>query len=546
MGISISIEISKAITSDEWNAVYEETLQLVNAFPLSEDYVKKTINGIDTYCIVRTKEQAIRRYEKETVGWTATGDYSTLRGAETYSLSRNWIDKSGDSNAGDAILGMLPYCTDYKWNNPLCSNTYTLWGNKTQGAPYHMYLLAIACLIESRLGKNAFVHGDITRGQCKKAVEMANAVLMNPIDVPDRCDLERLWKRVTELPISENDKLKCFIEFFVGETNTVAFGEFIRLHFAESTLREYWKEQFGDNSITTRGGSDTISQYLLWGFSIKDLCGYVQLVDKDQNPIHEAFVKRIMDAKLYLREKDCYNVVGYDKESSEPYGIWTLMGDFVFGGARNKKVDRYMPLEQIREELKVGLGSDIDVDGIIDAYLMREKELQEMGPVTPETTKEEYAALCEHDAHSVLRQILEMKKKNQEEEKKGYDITEYGQLPYYRSGNSIRPGLNEALIQSFEFYNACCHEEHYHELKTKSSHEKCEFLAKQNQYVRIRDKDWKQIFDDIEAHPESFERYYPMVRVVIDSDNLDAIIRALILNNDLYTYCEEAVKQGQS
>ena len=546
MGISISIKISKAVTSDEWKAVYDETLQLVNAFPLSEDYVKKTINGIDTYCIVRTKEHSMRRYEKDTVGWIATGDYNTLLGAETYTLSRNWIDESGDPNAGDAILGILPYYTDYKWNDPLCSNTYTLWGNKTQGEPYHMYLLAIACLIESRLGKKAFVRGDITKGQCKKAVEMANAVLANPIDVPGSCDMERHWKRVSALPISENDKLKCFIESIVGETNTASFGEFLRNHFAEGILKEYWKEQFEAYSITTRGGSVTISKYLLWGFSITDLCGYVQLFDKELNPIHETFVKRIMDAKLYWREKDCKNVVGYDEESSDPYDIWAIMGDFVFGSARNMKVDRYMPLEQIREELKVGLGNDVDVDGIIDAYLIREKEIMEIGPFTPETTEEEYAALCEQDAHSVLRQMLEIKKKNKEEATKGYNITEYGQLPYYRSGNSIRPGLNEALIQSFEFYNACCKEEHYHELKTKTSQEKCKFLAKQNQYVRIRDKDWKQIFDDIEAHPESFERYYPMVRVVIDSDNLNAMIRALILNNDLYTYCVEAVKQGQS
>ena len=545
MGVYIHIEISKSITVNEWRSVYDEALQLVNAFPLSEHYVETIINGIDTYCIVRTKEKTVKRYGKETVGWTATGDYDTLRCAEDYSLFKNYIDEDGDPNAGDAMLGVLSSYADHDWDDPLCSNTYHLWNGKTQGEPYHLYLLAIACLIELRLGKKAFVHGDITRGQCKKAVEMANAVLTNPIDMPDRCDMERHWKRVSVLPIPENEQLKCFINAYLGETNTAVFGEFIRHHFTESTLKEYWKKQFGSYSITTRGGSSAISQYLLWGFGIKDLCGYVQLYDKEQNSLHETFVKSVMDAKLYWEEKDCQNVFDIDKEDSNPYGIWAIMGDYVFGSARNKKIDRYMPLEQIRAELQAGLGNNVDVNGIIDAYLEREKELEAMGPVTTESTEEELAARCEQDAHSVLRQLLEIKRKNHEEATKDYDITEYGQLPYYRSGDLIRPNLNKVLIQSFEFYKACCQEEYYHELKQKSSHEKGKFLAKQNRYIRIRDIDWKRIYDDIEENPESFERYYPMVRVEAGSADLNALVRALILNDDLYVYCEETLKEDK-
>lgn len=36
MGISIDLGISDSVTKHEWEKVYEETLQLVKAFPLAE------------------------------------------------------------------------------------------------------------------------------------------------------------------------------------------------------------------------------------------------------------------------------------------------------------------------------------------------------------------------------------------------------------------------------------------------------------------------------------------------------------------------------
>ena len=114
--------------------------------------------------------------------------------AEEYYLPRNLIDGDGvetEEEAGDALMAVLPDYLDYDWEDEdtRFNHCYGLWGNKTQGEPYHMYLLSIACLIEARLGYKAFVYGDITRGQCRKAVEMANEYLDMPIDIPDRCDM---------------------------------------------------------------------------------------------------------------------------------------------------------------------------------------------------------------------------------------------------------------------------------------------------------------------------------------------------------------------
>ena len=56
MGIFIHLAISHSVTKDEWQKVYEETLKLVEAFPLAEKE-KVNIEGIDTICLVPTKER---------------------------------------------------------------------------------------------------------------------------------------------------------------------------------------------------------------------------------------------------------------------------------------------------------------------------------------------------------------------------------------------------------------------------------------------------------------------------------------------------------
>jgi hypothetical protein len=64
MGIFIHLDISKSVTKPEWEAVYEETLQLIKHLPLAERR-QVDIHGVDTICLVKTEEhiygQTMRR-----------------------------------------------------------------------------------------------------------------------------------------------------------------------------------------------------------------------------------------------------------------------------------------------------------------------------------------------------------------------------------------------------------------------------------------------------------------------------------------------------
>ena len=246
MGININLYISKSVTKQEWKQVYEESLQLAKAFHLA-DLKITNIKGIETYCLVSSCEcEKPRIWEKDhkEIGWSTVGDHETLRIAEEYFTPRNLIDDNEyDINAGDAILAAISTYEEIEECDIGAEQVYYLWGNKTQGRPYHMFLLAIACMIVSRLEEKAYVGGDITRGQCRKAVALANEHLQRPIELPDQCDMEQLHRRIAKLPFEPKKQINILVYLYLG-TKDAKFGEYLRSHFSQDACYEYWKYRF--------------------------------------------------------------------------------------------------------------------------------------------------------------------------------------------------------------------------------------------------------------------------------------------------------------
>lgn len=519
MGIFIHIGISKAVQKKEWERIYEETLQLAKKFPLA-DMREVECRGNDVFCLTPTKEREYRygwNEEKTTMCWCAFGDYETMHTAEGFFLLRDMVQEDYESDAGDALLGVLPAYLSYDWDDSRCNHIYRVWGAKTQGEPYHIYLLAIACLIESRLGDKAFVYGDITKAQCERAVELANMHLSELITLPARCDMERLWKRVSKLPLNEKEKLEAFEGFFLGNKNS-EFGEYIRNTCSEEICEEYWKDKFKKVAIHTLGFDDEIKKYLLWGFGLEKLCNLVKYNDKDGASQYEEFVKKILDTKLHWKEKNCEDILEINQEEEQPYSIYTLLAQFAFAGARNKKVDRYIPIEEIRRVLKKEMAEKCNVDMIIDEYLETEAEY-------------------EPDESEKFSTVMNVKRQALIENREKYAISDYEEFIYYEQGDSIHPKLMEALKESFAFYNNLTAEDCYKKLMEKTAIERCKWLIQQNEYFFIRDKDWDKICLDIEKNKDAFARYYPMGRVKITDNAQSYLVIAIVLNDELYEFC---------
>lgn len=541
MGIFIHLDISRSVTKKEWQDVYNETLRLVEKLPLAERR-RVDIHGVDTLCLVHTEERQFvsewGHYDRE-IGWAADGDIETLNTAEEYFLPRDLVDDEAiDINAGDAMLGACPSYLNYDWDDQRFKHTYSLWGNKTQGEPYHLYLLAIACLIEARLGTRAFIYGDITRGQCKKAVEIANEFLENKIDVPDRCCVDRLMKRINALEFEEAEKIDLFDRFYLG-TKDASFGENLIRNFSKKSLSAYWKKQFKNSKIGTIGFDDTVGEYLLWGFEIDKLCKYINFKDEDGNVHYEDFVKRIMDAKLHLRDKNCADPLKIDQEEEHPYSIWTLMAQFGFAGAKNQKVDRYIPIEDIRTALRKGLDGKFDVDLFIDKYLSEEADQIEINLKGKEVTQEQVEKAAKQDAAETFGQLMDRKRKELSDSYAEYDINDLDDLMAYEAGDRIRPGLAESLGGSRKFLDEILSEPEFSVLLGKSAEEKYRWIIDQNRYILVKKEDWEQVYKNLEESPNSFSRYYPLMRVDSGKNNLYKMTTALMVNDELYQYTEE-------
>jgi len=539
MGIYIQLAISTSVTKEEWERVYTETLQLISHFPLA-DRRKVCIRDIDVVCLTKTEEiEELYGWDnsKKRVGWGTDGTYCDMKGAEYYFFPKDLIGNNEvNSNAGDAMLGAVAWYLGDE-TDERSSDIYDLWHGKTQGEPYHIFLLAVACLIEDRLRNKAYVHGDITSGQCRKAVEIANEYLDEKIKIPDRCVLERLFNRVQGLEINELEKLK-ILEFVYLGNKDQEFGEFIRNHFTDKCCREYWKEQFKNLKIGTIGFDDSFMKYLLLGFDLKTLIQYINFVDKNGDLLYEKFILRVMDAKLHLKEKDCRDILAINQDESRPYTIWTFLAQVAFAGARNKKIDRYIPIDELRGILKESLGSKCDVDAIINSYLENEEKSR---------TDESKENIQNDNNNSNIdpNELLNTFIDNQREQIKSLyeenDIVEFEDLIYYENGDSISQLLLEPIKNYFEFYQSFLQEEYLTELMEGTTYERCEWLVYKNRYFIIRDTDWEKIFDDIETNKESFLRYYPMMRVQADDVKVQSLVKAIVLNDEFYEYLQTLV-----
>lgn len=447
------------------------------------------------------------------------------------------IDDEVETDAGDALMGALPAYMDYDWEDSRFCHVYNIWGDKTQGKPYHMYLLAVACLIETRLGRKAFVYGDITRGQCKKAVKMANKFL----DIPDRCDMRRLLKRVSELPLSDNEQLAVFKKVYLG-TQDAEFGKYMRSKYSESICEKYWEDRFKHTFIGTHGFDKIIGEYLLWGFDLEKLCKLVNFADNDGNLRYKEFINCIMDAKLHIKEKNCKDVLEINQEESHPYSVATLFAQFAFAGAKNKKVNRFIPIEEIRKALNNQLADKCDVNTIINEYLAEETKQSNINKSENGFAKDEMESAGKQDAADMFSQFMDTSIEKLQKELEKYDITNYEDLRYYEKGDTMHPMLMKALGRSYNVYKSALQENDYDRLMQTTADNRCRWLIENNRDIIIRDIDWENIFIDIKDNEESFGRYYPMMRVRLDSNKLVDMVKAIVLNKELYIYCQELVE----
>jgi len=523
MGVQISLHASNMVDPAQWEKAYEESLILVDKFNFIEFQKFNKFEGEYT-AAVKSKEREC----PAGIGWITVGEGHYLMTAEDFFMPRKIANPKENENYCDPLMYIYAQNGSIDFDNPYVNGLRSFWGGKTQGAPYHVGLLAIGCLLDDRLNGEVLCSDDITYGQCKHAVEVANKILKKKIGMPLRCRMEDLYKRVRKLPIKKEQMLEAFAATYLGIKDE-QYYKFVEEHFSEEEQNFFIKKRMCNRYLGTVGFVDCLQEVLSYNIPIASACSAFlemppekKILENGENPFKK-FVENILDTNIYLKEKDLRDCLNVDETSGETMSVEKLMAGFLFYNAHNHSVARYVPLEDLKEQLVESIGDKCDVGGIIDEYLNEKDKKQNTGEKDARTNLNDW-----HDRMDKL--IAERRKK--------YDICDSEHFVFYEKGNSFVPGILDSLKTGMKFFKDVLEEPQFKELSEGEYEKKCHFLVSYCRLLKLMNYTWMRIFEDVKNNPENFKRYYPMARIVVNSDVIHDFLRAYVENDDFYELCQ--------
>lgn len=192
MGIHVHLQVRRdAIEPAAWNEVYDDTLRLLRSHPsgiLGLD--RRKLLGRDVVMYTREIE---RKIHGETE-WCAVGDRLSMRFGESFHFPR---DDSAASGAGRRRTKRRDAGEDLVLCEPDERGGGDVFGNKTQGEPYHVPILAAALVVEDRFPSAALVWGDIDEDDVNAAKAWAEKALEREVALPVLFDAPALLLRLS-------------------------------------------------------------------------------------------------------------------------------------------------------------------------------------------------------------------------------------------------------------------------------------------------------------------------------------------------------------
>jgi hypothetical protein len=399
----------------------------------------------------------------------------------------------------------------------------TIFGNKTQGYPHHVPLLAIGLLLENRLGKAFTVYGDITRGQIKAAVEWANTILDKPISWPCVMDNAQLLVRLQAF-VPKARQIEAFLRLTFCAADEAMY-RFLQRHFSEDELMDYWREEISNYVPGTIGSGNFFKKYF-------NMTGDLRLLTKVCSAKYtpEEFADELASSRVFEREKNTDNPVATlssDSDRETPETIETAMGKIfaLLGGGfpSNSAVERYIPPEQGIRDISLAYrdvgGSDLDFESLLRSSI---KEAAPKGEAVSENL-------------DILDELSNMIQEQAEQT----DISDPENLVFYKLGDSIETVMKTNLKGIREFVDAHKKEASQEYMKTYAKEESTDkkFIRMAVIVERCTRLLPKSIWDMFEQKIEYDDFFFTLLGLhVLKSDTLPIAyyVKGLLYNPDLF------------
>lgn len=518
MGVFLDFKLAaQRISPTQWEETYQEALQIVDGCDLMDCIVAE--RSSTRFVFARKTAERVLSGQR---GFQVCGTMNSGFNMEAFLLFRDLDyyrrpDAGGDNGADILFDSWYPQDPDIPEPVGVCE----LWGNKTQGKPGHIPLLAIACLFADRFPEAVKIGGDITAGQCRAAVQLANQYLDCPIQPPVTCRAEALATRLRDVNISEPKRLKAFFRLYLG-TLTPEVGEILTNVFSADTLYRYFRDELAQLKPEDHDFETAIRNYLLLELSLPRLFRMLA-VDEDGSCLSlEQILKKLFFCRVHVPfdEKNCIDPLALDPavdgDEEEPHEIDAIMGRtfFAMAAGRNHNLPVYVPLEDIRAACRL---LDEESDTLIDRLLAE--------PVVDERQEKVYG----NGKDSFINQLQQEAKQAFAEltEQPAYDIIEVPDLYSYRPNCTIAPSLEDQLtglmhkVQGFDLGGE------FQTFLTLDRTGREARLIRANRYILIHETVWEHIFAHI-MDDAYIRRYFFLLQVNCSLQNIYDVMEPLI------------------
>ena len=328
MGTYINLSIlPSSISNLEWEQVYEESLKLVNAFPFV-DVNEREFFGYELPVYVK----AVEKIDPER-HWAIRGDFKSKRFAENFKLYRNishYQSAQLESRQKEILIEEDQLKID-------------VFSSKTQGYDYHLYILAIGMLIESRLTNKALVSGNIDYDQCVKAKQLADQFLSSPIEISVRVDVDKLLSRTAHFN-NEMEQVQFINKWMIADQEEKF--KMIYSRFSRKTFLDWFSNELKAYSSPNQLGALKLLIYFI--NTTTDLNDLLDIICRSKNELQfsdSEVIRAIAHTWVCLpREKFSFldlfaKASGHPEIVERQFG--SVMLDMMFAG---REIKTYIPL----------------------------------------------------------------------------------------------------------------------------------------------------------------------------------------------------------
>ncbi|MGC4118211.1 MAG: hypothetical protein QM765_27405 [Myxococcales bacterium] len=378
MGIHVILDIDPdGIEASAWNAIYEQSLALLEAWqPRLLGYGTRLVEGVRVPLYARTLRSGVGAPDKAC--WSVSGDRESLRTAECASLYRDLSHyrprRAKRSQTSDLLLSAA------RRDDGTCEGV-RVFGDKTQGHPYHLAVLAAAMLVEERFPLHAMAWGNIDRGQAEKARCLAAPILGRELPLPVRTDPPQLLERLRQA-FGPDELGDAFLRVHLGGAWPGSVEPVLRELPGASGARPWKRLLAGHAKASEAGVVLLLVDWLNAGRDLREACRFACLDPQGPRFEPEAFVRSLARTFVAIPRSVREPLDVLSKPEGSPYTIDAALGSALLDmdtGGRHLRVGREKAaLETDLAEVFGERGGPL-ATRLFEHSTALEEELREMG-----------------------------------------------------------------------------------------------------------------------------------------------------------------------